>query len=287
MLPFFSDKIRLIRFNSLYEREMIVEISVDKLGYMHSFALSENYAILFNAPLVMNPTKVIKVGVPDSMEWDKSKPLELIIVNIHSGESRKIKTKPLFGMHFANAYEEGNLIHIDYCMYPDFTVIQNFHVEKFLDPKQRNDIPNKNQFLRYTINLDDNTVKTTDFSTTYQFEFPVINEAYRHKKYCYVYGTSFRHDNVHWASQAIVKKNMCEPNKDVSWIVENHYPSEPWFVASPDAKTEDDGLLFSVVLDGENAESYLAVFDPKDMTLINKSKAPFHIPFRIHGRFYD
>jgi beta-carotene 15,15'-monooxygenase/beta,beta-carotene 9',10'-dioxygenase len=62
-----------------------------------------------------------------------------------------------------------------------------------------------------------------------QFDFPVINERFRGRHYCIAYGlTAFDYSRM-----ALVKKNMCDPSKDLVWTRQNHYSSEPWFLERP------------------------------------------------------
>jgi len=286
-LPFFSNSIKLIRIKSLYDRELITDIKVKDLPYMHSFAMSQNYAIIMDAPLYADFVALIKEGPLAGMKWHPETPLTMHVVELATGKTVDVKTDPVFAMHHVNSYEENNKLNIDYCVYPSYEAVESLRFENVLDPKTRNDVPINGFLLRFTIDLEDFSLQKTDFTTSVSFDMPAINEAYRFKKYCFVYGLSVKADGINYSYTALVRKNVCEPNEDKIWYVENNYPSEPWFVESPNATDEDDGLLFSIVLDGSNRESYLGVWDPKTMKLINKSKTPFHLPFPLHGRFYD
>ncbi len=94
-------------------------------------------------------------------------------------------------------------------------------------------------------------------------------------------------DHISFAKWAFVKKNLCDSSKDLAWYKPNHYPSEPWFIPSPNPTSEHDGILLNVILDGEIGKSYLGIFDAKTMELINSAYLPVSIPFPLHGRFYD
>jgi len=62
--------------------------------------------------------------------------------------------------------------------------------------------------------------------------------------------------------------------------------SEPVFVASPDAKSEDDGVLLVVMFDTKNVNSYLAVIDAKTMKEIGRAIVPKTVPLGFHGNFF-
>ena len=60
----------LARAKSAHDREVIASIEVDKVAYMHSFAVTENYAILFSVPFYVNPTGLPKDFRPlDAFGW--------------------------------------------------------------------------------------------------------------------------------------------------------------------------------------------------------------------------
>lgn len=53
----------------------------------------------------------------------------------------------------------------------------------------------------------------------------------------------------------------------------------------PSAKSEDDGVLLSVVLDVQKKNSFLLVLDAKDLKEIARAQVPQHITFDLHGQF--
>ena len=96
--------------------------------------------------------------------------------------------------------------------------------------------------FRYRINTKSGKVVPSQFPNSIKnrfinnFDFPTINEDYRGKAYCIVYGWSAidysrqvegtHHDE--WMIpllkiQALVKKNVCDSTKDQVHYVENHY----------------------------------------------------------------
>lgn len=71
------------------------------------------------------------------------------------------------------------------------------------------------------------------------------------------------------------------------WSDEDCYPSEPVFVPIPgNDNDEDDGVLLSVIFEGQKVKSYLVVLDAK--TLLEKARVdlPQVIPLSFgHGSF--
>merc|ERR1712158_317352 len=97
-----------------------------------------------------------------------------------------------------------------------------------------------------------------------KFDMGVINEAYRGKEYCVIYGWSA----FDYSRTALVKKNICDATQDKVIYMENHYTSEMFFIADPEGTAEDDGVLVSVVFDGEIEQSYFLVMDAATFTII-------------------
>ena len=55
---------------------------------------------------------------------------------------------------------------------------------------------------------------------------------------------------------------------------------------SPRARTEDDGVALSVVLDTRRRRSFLLVLDARSFTEVARAEVPHHIPFGFHGELF-
>ena len=63
-------------------------------------------------------------------------------------------------------------------------------------------------------------------------------------------------------------------------------PGEVFFIPRPGAEAEDDGVLVTVVFDGEQSRSYLLLLDGQTFTEVNRSYLPFKVPFSFHGNWF-
>jgi len=61
---------------------------------------------------------------------------------------------------------------------------------------------------------------------------------------------------------------------------------EMFFVPRPGAEAEDDGVLVTVVFDGELKKSYLLLLDGQTFEEINRSYLPKFVPFSFHGNWF-
>lgn len=295
-IPFFSSQLHVIRITSAQERETITTIQMDRIPYMHSLGLSKNYALIFADPLYVNLMTIMKtVDASESLEWQPWKQTKIYIVNIHTKEIITLDTEPAVHMHFVNAYETGkhkNRLVVDYIVYPDIDFLKNLHLDTLRNSTIRNKINAKSTLVRYKINLKRKVVKRkelksrTNYSFADRMDFPAINEHYKFEPYCYVYGLSLKSDHKNLAHTSIVKKNLCQRGQDTHFHRENHYQTEPIFVPSPFPRSEDEGVLLSVSLDGEKKQSYVAVLDAKTLSPLSSIYLPYNVPYSLHGKFF-
>ena len=58
------------------------------------------------------------------------------------------------------------------------------------------------------------------------------------------------------------------------------------FIPNPDPQSEDDGVLVTIVFDGERERSYYLVLDAVSFTPINKAYLQHNIPWSAHGLYF-
>lgn len=297
IIPGIKSKMSLIRVISTTERELVAQWNVNRVPYMHSFSVTENYVIFFAAPFYVSVGRMLRYAEPfNGLVWHPDDDTKIYVVDIKKGSVRTIPVPNVFTMHHINAYELGksNQIVVDISSYPDPSFVKNLEVKIMRDPIKRNNFNTEAKIKRYLIDLRKNTAQmqtfdheNTDVPCAHKLDMPTINENYRYKKYCYVYGVVLKWDGTKLARIAVVKKDLCRGGKqDKMWFVPNHYPVEAWFVPLPGGQSEDDGYLLMPVLDGERGQSYLAIIDAKTMKTANRAYLPTFVPYSLHGRFF-
>ncbi|GAB1605602.1 beta-carotene 15,15' [Argonauta hians] len=293
LIPWEKSTVKLIRIRTAEKRELIASIPVDRIPYMHSFSTTENYAILFHHPMYLNMFKFMKAMHPfDGMDWYGDKPIDVKIVNLKTGEIISMTTENSFVMHHGNAYEDGNgNIVIDAVGYDDPLFVKSMLIENFINPDKRKKIPFTAQMRRYVLNIKNKTSKVHTFKTAAnetfltRFDFPTINHHYRSKPYCFVYGVALRAIDNKLTTIVLTKKDVCEKGRDKYYYIPGVYVSEAVFVAAPDAKEEDDGVLVFPAAEESTKKHYLYVLDAKDLSMISKAALPTTIPYTLHGHF--
>ena len=294
-VPFFSSSINLVRITSAEERHLIASISrsSNDLPYMHSFALSEHYAVLFAPPLFINTWEMLETGEPvESLDWNPQLRTDVYVIRLADGEITSMDLPAMIHMHQVNSYEQAGSIIVDYIVYPDIKTLKSFQLNILRDSTKHDSLVIKPKLKRFIINLSLGVISQEDFPVTIGMQFvnnldmPAINPLYKQKRYCYVWGLVTKADGVHLGEIVIVKKDLCRPGNDRMWKQTGHYPVEPQFVGEPGSDVEDAGLILSVVLDGAAGRSYMAVLDARTLHLVSKAYMPHAIPFSLHGHFF-
>ena len=293
LLPFQKSRITVVRMTGS-KREAIADWECDKAPYMHSFAITENYAIFFAQPFYNDLFKLSGAAV-DGMYYDESAPTLIYVVNLKTGLVTELQTDNVFVLHHINAFEDrsSGKLFVDVPAQKNPTYFKTWTIDLMINANAttRNKMSIKTVTRRYILDINHKSVEKYDFPNVKRnLEMPTINENFRSKKYCYVYGAMYNYDLKDYTHIAINKQDLCNSsNSDKSFHIPHHYPSEAQFVPFPPelAREEDDGYLLCNILDGDKGQNYIAIIDPKSMALVNKAYMPLHTPFNFHGRFFE
>lgn len=263
----------------------IAEIPVAEPAYMHSFAMTENYLIVVEFPLVVNPVDLLTSGKPfiENYRWEPQRGTNFIVVSKSTGqEVGRCQGDPVFAFHQFNAFEKDGEIILDLAGTGQFTADQGLLLDNLKAATQGSLDPAR--FRRYRLDLQK---KRVDFEIMNPLlaELPGIN--YRHynaREYRYAYAISNNRAQSEGFDNQLIKLDLYsrEPR---FWRETGCYPGEPVFVASPQSVSEDDGVLLSVVLDGKTGTSFLLVLDAASFTELGRALLPHHVPFGLHGIF--
>lgn len=263
------------------EPREVATIPAREPAYMHSFALTDRYAILFDQPLVVNPLKLAlgKRSFIESYEWKPERGTRFLVIDRETGAlCSTAEADAFFTFHSVNAFEENGELVVDLVAYDDAAIIDDL----LLDNLREGGAPMAAGSLRrYRLPLDGGAARREDLSEE-RIELPRISyRAHNGRDYRYVYGVGQRGTGF---TDQLVKVDVRERVTSV-WHEEGCYPGEPVFVAAPGSGAEDEGAILSVVLDAARERSFLLVLDAANLTELARAEAPHHIPFGFHGDF--
>merc|ERR1719481_713867 len=285
--------------DSYQEPQTITTMPLNKFSYIHSFSVTQKYIVFMFYPVILEPEKVSEANfhAMDLLDGsNKTDTTDIYVVNKDTGEVKgPFPTPWSYSVHHINAYEESDEeIVLDMCPSQFDNLRDYLKMDNMLNPPPAGTPAAETSTMldeevkRYVINLKTGNVDISKFPNPLdsrfinKFDFPMINENYRGKEYCYTYGVSM----YAYSRTALVKKDVCNSEGDKVWYTENHYVSEMSFIPTPGGETEDDGVLFTITFDGTKEQSYIMLLDAKEFKVISTSYLPHNIPWSAHGMYF-
>jgi len=273
------------------ERENIVYFNIPFLSLIHQFSNTPNYAVIMFYPTSMDAFSIRHMHPLDAVE-KLDEPTTFLLIDLSDGTVidgfESWDPALAYATHHANAYEEDGEIILDVSCNPWDALNTALDVDIILNWEETGATESPSKMKRIRLDLATKNVVVEDWDNELDisfintFDFPIINPQYNGLKHRYVYGWA----QVDYWHVYLVKKDLEDSSNDLTWFLPSHYPHETVFVPNPDGVSEDDGVLITVVFDGERETSYLLLLDAITLTEINKADLPFKIPFPLHGQWF-
>lgn len=281
-------------------------------AYMHSFFLTENYVALC-IPSSHYAWMGVKIpyerNLLDAMlPFDQQKTCKWLVVDRTHGKGlvATFSTPAGFFFHSVNAFEEvvkdkdGDRtdLCLDAIWYENLDVMKGFYYDIILD---RNGATKKHWVdggrcessnpglvrYRFTIpsSLDQSfpPAATKDFTikNPHAGELPSIHPGHVSRPYRFAYSAPLR--GLSTIVDALAKTDVTTGETLIWGGPAGHTPGEPIFVPRPGGEEEDDGVVMSVVVDGQKEVSYLLCLDGRTMEEVGRAEAEFAIGMGFHG----
>ncbi len=266
----------------------LASIPVLEPAYLHSFGMSERYFIIAEFPLVVQSLKLLFRFRPfiENFKWKKNRGTRFLIIDRETGKLKTtIKTEAFFSFHHVNAFEVDNQLVVDLAAYKDASIIDHYYHNRLSSTEEQ--LP-FGRMERFIFDLDKSKLKERKVLSEACIELPHIDYQSYHgnKDYRYIYGCGINPENRNEFYNQLVKIDV-HTGQHSTWYQEGTYPGEAVFIPNPDRKSEDDGLLLSVVLDGKQGNSFLLILDSKTMQEQARVHLPHSILFGYHGAFFE
>ena len=259
--------------------------SIPGFSFIHDFAITPNYCIFFQNAVNFNPLPFVfgTRGAGECVDFQPDKPTKVVIIprDPNNKEIKILEVKSGFVFHHANAFEQDKSIVVDSIAYASLPQVQpeaNYKEVDFdaLDP---------GQLWRFNFNLETGVVER-ELMEPICCEFPTIHPDKVGRDYRYLYiGAAHQDTGRNAPLQAILKLDW-QTNKTESHSFAPHgYVSEPIFVPNPNGQTEDAGWVLTLVYDGKNHRSTLAILDSENIAgeALALLHLKHHIPYGLHG----
>ncbi len=251
---------------------------------VHDFIATERYLIFFAPPLRLRILRqLLGLGsYSENLQWQPGHGTEVIIVPIdRPADVRRFTIPAFYQWHFANAYERGQELVVDYVRYPDFSS------NRWLGDVMRGPVHSHldGQLHRAIIDPVRGQLRDEPLASV-PCEFPRVARSAHAAGH--VYAAAYSGDEAaRGMFDCLVRFDLGSGQTQLVDLGAGRYPSEPVFVRRPDARDDEDGWLLSLVYDGVTHKSGVAVLDARDLDRGPLATAWYdhHVPFTFHGNF--
>jgi len=276
-------------------------------SYMHSFGLNAKHAVFVEQAIGFDMTAMMEgKTMIDGMPVDYNLPTYFHIVTLDGSQDVVTRTSPFSFTfnHVANLVQVGSNLILD--IFEVFREGQGNPLwggsfDLWLN-KTRRDTEINFEALRFTLPLGNVTnskpvkvrsilgrdvTQPCDGASCDLIRLPRINPHHQGKPYCYTYGMQTKFEGGPFASQGVVKVDVC--NRTYTPIATHspgQYPHELVFVPNPNGTKEDDGVLIGHLLDGPANKSSVQVIDAQTLQRIASFDLSLRLGEMIHGNWF-
>lgn len=264
-------------------RQTIQTYTSDSAFYIHSFSITSNYIILFKSPLVINKVYLM-LGFPfnNTLTHQENRSSFFIIINRHHGKTYEVEAPPFVCLHSINAYEDEHKIILDLVCHASGNPYNHLYLSNL-----RSNHPTlpAGEIRRYFINLHSKSYEEIVLSSR-AHEFPQIHYMRCNgKPYQFVYTTLLSTPGDLFFNQ--IQKLNVQTGSTQYWGKPNYYLGEAIFVAKHHHEQEDNGVLLLIAFNAVTQLSSLIIIDACSMQCLAEVYLPLHLPFGLHGHFYN
>ncbi len=241
---------------------------------IHDFVLTERHLVLLIGPAIFDMAAAAR-GEP-MLQWRPDLGTRIGVIELDGSNPRWIEADPFFVFHFANGYERGGRIVIDY--------VRHSRLNLGYSPRDGDHAPPR--LHRLSIDVRAGTVEDAALSDAV-VEFPRIDDRLvaRASRFTYVPTLTASLTQAHPPSATFncLMKVDGERGEIVRHDFGDRVAGEAVFI--PRSTAEDDGWLASFVFDPATGTSDLALLDATaiDAGPVAVIRMPQRVPQGLHG----
>ncbi len=261
-----------------------VDIELPGPRLPHDMAVTENYTILHDFPLLLDE-EAMRAG-RYKLRFHADRPARFGVIPRlgRAEEIRWFEARPTYLLHVVNAWEEGReivMIGTPYRMHEtDDGRIDARRLERTIHYRQRD-------FLLYEWRFDLDTGRTRErvIDDVLNTEFPVINSAYQGRRNRHAYHVVFPYGGREEPRfPGLVKYDLATGGYVAFSEGPRSFYNEPGFAPSDRAESEDDGYLVTIAWNELEQRSEVQVFDARGPRIAHGPLARVLLPRRVpHG----
>jgi len=196
-------------------------------------------------------------------------------------EVRRFTVPAFYQWHFADAFERGDQLVVDYVRYPDFS--SNLGLGEVMTGPAHGTLGGT--LHRAVIDPARGRMHEQQLAPV-ACEFPRVARPGSGSRFVYVASYSDE-EAARGMLDQVARIDVERGTVEAVSLGAGHYPSEPVFVRRPGALDSDDGWLLTLVYDGVNDRSGVAVLDAREPSREPLARAwlDHAVPFTFHGNF--
>jgi len=262
--------------------QVLIELPDARLP--HDMAITENYSILHDLP-VLNDPEAFRAG-RHKILFDSSLPARFGVIPRHgAGDSiRWFEFSPCFLYHVINAWEEGDEVVMVACRYMPVKDLRG-GINEIRTAKNIGSGIMDARLWRYRMNLKTGEAIEECLDPVRNVEFPSYNSALTGRKTQWGYCVDHDPAVLRWTG---LRKYNTDTGESVGEWSDGHqscWYSEAWFAAADNPRSEDHGYIVTFVWNDKTREQQLQILDAQDMNKgpVARVRIPHQIPSGFHA----
>ena len=244
-------------------------IDVKAATMVHDFAITENYAVFLDLPMLWDMKKFLDPGIPVNYDESYGARIGIMPRNGTSDDVKWFEIEPCYIYHTMNAYEFGDEL--------VFTAPRLFG---YTSVGMAN--PPAPKLHQWIVNLKTGKVKEKQIDDL-GVDFPVVAPSHVGQPIRYGYVAEFDTTGSPWVL-GYHKYDFVTGERKAHVLENGRTGSEASFIPKENAKSEDDGYLMSFVYDPEEDKSELVIFNAQEIE--DDPICRIHLPVRVPAGFH-
>ena len=266
VIPPFLTYNRVAATGELVQSEVI---DVKAATMVHDFAITENFAIFLDLPMLWDMKKFLEPGIPVSYDESYGARIGVMPRDGTSSDVKWFEIEPCYIYHTLNAYETGDEL--------IFTAPRLFG---YTSVGMAN--PPAPKLHKWVINFKTGTVSETQLDDL-GVDFPIVTPEKVGQENRYGYVCEFDTTGTPYVL-GYHKYDLTNGTRTSQTLRNGRVGGEASFVPAANASAEDDGYLLSFVYDPAEEKSELVIMDASQ---IEKDPiARIHLPARVPAGFH-
>ncbi len=266
IMPPFLTYYRVAGDGAMVQSEVI---EVPAATMVHDFAITENYVLFLDLPMLWDMEKLKQSGIPVSYDESYGARIGVMPRAGKSGDVRWFEVDPCYIYHTMNAFEHGSEIIFHAPRMVGYTSVGMAN-------------PPVPKLHRWTIDLEAGTV-SEDQVDDLGVDFPMTSPSLVGRPHRFGFASEFDTGGTPYVL-GYHKYDMERGTRSCHPLGGGRTGSEASFVPAANAVDEDDGYLISFIYDSASDESELVILNAKEMA--DPPLARIHLRSRVPAGFH-